>query len=403
MPSWRRARPPTPNWPTSSTPSPPLSRAPSSAGRPGPGLGERRGAASADRRRRGARLARRAAPDEPDAVRRRRRPPCWTELSPAARAMLDHVEAGSGEADAGLGAARDHARRGRHPRRGADRRAGCWCRVGRGWSGSRARCRSRCAAGTPPASRIDVPPEVATSERDVRAGRPRRRRAPPSRRYAAWSWWSTTGAAHPPVALRSGAARRCATSRRRPTTPSSTSRRPRSCVEVAAAAGLLATWPDADGNPAWTPTEAFDTWCDEPRPTAGRRLARAWLDTERLPFLVGTRDDAGKPRNALDPELTSRIAPETPADDARRARRRCPPGEVLATGTGPPSVVARLAWLRPRRPPSRADQVVAALDESGHLGSPASAGSRRTPARCWPATTPLRCSRPCCRPRSTTC
>ena len=43
------------------------------------------------------------------------------------------------------------------------------------------------------------------------------------------------------------------------------------------------------------------------------RLARAWLDTERLPHLVGTRDAAGKTRNALDPELTSRVAPETRA------------------------------------------------------------------------------------------
>ena len=41
---------------------------------------------------------------------------------------------------------------------------------------------------------------------------------------------------------------------------------------------------------------------------------------------------------------------------------------MVATGTGPSSVVARLAWLRPRRPPSRAEQVVAALAESGHLG-----------------------------------
>ena len=45
-----------------------------------------------------------------------------------------------------------------------------------------------------------------------------------------------------------------------------------------------------------------------------------------------------------------------------------PSGLVVATGTGPASVVARLAWLRPRRPPSRAEQVVATLSESGHLG-----------------------------------
>ena len=67
---------------------------------------------------------------------------------------------------------------------------------------------------------------------------------------------------------------------------------------------------------------------------------------------------------------------------------------MLATGTGPASVVARVAWLRPRRPPSRAEQVVAALDEAATSGSPASAGSRRTPRCCWPATTPRHCSRP---------
>jgi hypothetical protein len=45
-----------------------------------------------------------------------------------------------------------------------------------------------------------------------------------------------------------------------------------------------------------------------------------------------------------------------------------PPGLVLATGTGTASVVARMAWQRPRRPPSRTAQVVAALDESAHVG-----------------------------------
>ena len=45
-----------------------------------------------------------------------------------------------------------------------------------------------------------------------------------------------------------------------------------------------------------------------------------------------------------------------------------PPGHVVATGTGPASVVARLSWLRPRRPPSRAEQVAAALDRVGPPG-----------------------------------
>jgi hypothetical protein len=138
-------------------------------------------------------------------------------------------------------------------------------------------------------------------------------------------------------------------------------------VELSAAAGLLATWPDADGNPAWTPTEAFDSWCDEPASQRWRRLASAWLSTERLPSLVATRDEAGRARNALDPELTSRIAPET-RTMTLTVLAELPRGQVLATGTGPASVVARVAWQRPRRPPSRAEQVVAALDEAAQVG-----------------------------------
>jgi hypothetical protein len=41
---------------------------------------------------------------------------------------------------------------------------------------------------------------------------------------------------------------------------------------------------------------------------------------------------------------------------------------VLAAGTGVAGVVARVAWLRPRRPRTRADQVLWALDEAAALG-----------------------------------
>jgi hypothetical protein len=213
--------------------------------------------------------------------------------------------------------------------------------------------------------RVDVPPEVATSERDAALVD----RAAAGAAFEAVrrvellvDHWGT----HPPVALRTGAlavrdlkAAADFAQLDEPTTAL--------LIEVAAAAGLLATWPDPDGNPAWTPTEAFDAWCDEPAGDRWTRLARAWVDTERLPFLVGTRDDAGKTRNALDPEHTSRIAPETRAMVLAELAA-LPAGHVVATGTGPASVVARLAWLRPRRPPSRAEQVVAALAEAGHLG-----------------------------------
>ena len=214
--------------------------------------------------------------------------------------------------------------------------------------------------------RVDVPPEVATSERDAALVD----RAAAGAAFEAVrrvellvDHWGT----HPPVALRSGAlavrdlkAAADFAQLDEPTTAL--------VIEVAAAAGLLATWPDPDGNPAWTPTEAFDAWCDEPAGSRWTRLARAWLDTERLPFLVGTRDDAGKTRNALDPEHTSRVAPETRA--MTLAQLAALPSGLRWSRPAP----ARPRWS-PGSPgcgrgghPSRAEQVVAALSESGHLG-----------------------------------
>lgn len=138
-------------------------------------------------------------------------------------------------------------------------------------------------------------------------------------------------------------------------------------VEVAHAAGLVATTADRDGNPAWVPTDLFDTWSAQDPAPRWAALARAWLDTPRLPSLVGQRDPQGKAWNALQPELSSATAAE-----ARRMTLEVlaglPAGQVVASGTGPPSVVARVGWLRPRRPRTRADQVAAALVEAAALG-----------------------------------
>ncbi|UDY24223.1 helicase-associated domain-containing protein [Nocardioides sp. Kera G14] len=138
-------------------------------------------------------------------------------------------------------------------------------------------------------------------------------------------------------------------------------------AEVAVAAGLAATAADEDGNPSWMPTDAFDAW--SARPTAERWLvmARAWLDLERAPGLVGGRDSAGKPVNALVAELVSPDLAET-----RRmvlaSLAELPAGEVLAATTGVPALVARLGWLRPRRSRARESQVLWAVTEAGFLG-----------------------------------
>ncbi|MDO9495821.1 MAG: helicase-associated domain-containing protein, partial [Nocardioides sp.] len=138
-------------------------------------------------------------------------------------------------------------------------------------------------------------------------------------------------------------------------------------VETASAAGLLASRADADGNPVWVPTDVFDGWVAKDLPQRWALVARAWLESPRLPGLVGSRDPAGKPWNALTPELSSRSMPETRLMTLR-VLEELPPGEVLAAGTGLPSLVTRLAWLRPRRHRSRADQAAWTLEEAAALG-----------------------------------
>jgi hypothetical protein len=292
------------------------------------------------------------------------------ELTPAALALLEHVESGSGEA--APGSARPDATT-------ADARTPAEELLARGLLVPGRAGLVRVPGEVQIAMRggramrepLAEPPEVAWTERDV--GQVDHTAAGAAfdvvrRVELLVDHWGT----RPPVALRNGAlsARDLKSAAETiqldlPTTAL--------LVEVAAAAHLVATWPDFDGNPAWTPTEAFDAWSDEPAGHRWAALARAWLDTERVPGLVGSRDDQGKPRNALDPELAARFAPETRAM-ALTALADLAPGRVLASGTGTASVVARVAWLRPRRPPSRADQVVSALDEAGHLGVSALGG-----------------------------
>lgn len=142
-------------------------------------------------------------------------------------------------------------------------------------------------------------------------------------------------------------------------------------VEVAHAAGLLATRADAHGDPVWVPTDTFDAWTAQDHGHRWLRLAHHWLVMPRLPALVGSRDPAGKGRNALGTApgtgLTSQIAGET-----RRmtltAMAGLAPGEVLAAGTGVPSLVAHVTWQRPRRPRTRPEQVAWAVEEAAALG-----------------------------------
>ncbi len=133
-------------------------------------------------------------------------------------------------------------------------------------------------------------------------------------------------------------------------------------VELAGAAGLLA--PDGEEQPAWVPTHAVDDWADEPVPVRWTTLARAWLGSDVVASLVGTRDRSGGVRAAL-------------TDDVRRpsstALRRDLLVELGAVDPGRAAtreeLLARLDHRSPRRAgPGRDDLVARLLQEAAWLG-----------------------------------
>ncbi len=287
-----------------------------------------------------------------------------TALSPAARALLDHVVAGGGEATAGS------ARRGLRPDQaetpaeeliahrlltpGADERFVVPGEVGIALRGGR--------TTTAP---VDVAPGLATTERPERM----------STAVAVGSaaefvrrcellleWWGTRPASN----LRTGGLGvrelRAAAAHLQVGDAEAAL-----LIETASAAGLVGSRADTDGNPAWVPTDAFDEWLGSDPATRWVVLARAWLTSPRLPGLVGSRDSDGKTWNALVPDLASPLMPEVKAM-ALGELADLPGGTALAAGTGLPSLVARVTWLRPRRPRTRAEQVGWAVDEAARIG-----------------------------------
>jgi hypothetical protein len=132
-------------------------------------------------------------------------------------------------------------------------------------------------------------------------------------------------------------------------------------VEVAHAAGLIAAGGGVDGE--WLPTTGYDLW--RVRPTAERwvSLALAWSHMDRVPGLVGERDERERPLNALHADLRRSAA----------APIRVAALGVLAAAPGlaptPESVLDRLAWEQPRRRgPLRERLTEFALREAEQLG-----------------------------------
>lgn len=132
-------------------------------------------------------------------------------------------------------------------------------------------------------------------------------------------------------------------------------------VEVAHAAGLTAAGGSVDGE--WLPTSGYDLW--RIRGTADRWvvLAATWLQMDRVPGLVGERDDRDRPLNALHPDLRRSSAPAVRA--ATLGVLHAAPG--LAPSRD--SVLRRLAWEQPRRRgPLREQLTEFALREAEQLG-----------------------------------
>ncbi|MER6946616.1 helicase C-terminal domain-containing protein [Nonomuraea sp. NPDC000554] len=132
-------------------------------------------------------------------------------------------------------------------------------------------------------------------------------------------------------------------------------------VEVAHAAGLLASGGSVDGE--WLPTSGYDLWRVRPTEERWVALATTWLHMDRVPGLVGERDDRDRPLNALHPDLRRSSAPSV----------RSAVLGVLASAPGlaptRDSVLDRLAWEQPRRRGPRREQLTEfTLREAEQLG-----------------------------------
>ncbi len=134
-------------------------------------------------------------------------------------------------------------------------------------------------------------------------------------------------------------------------------------VELAAGADLVA--PSEGVPPDWVPTTQADVWLAGGPETRWSHLARTWLDLPRLPGLVGRKDEAGKPINALSDGVRRPLAPR----DRRRVLdglAELRPGHAVAT---PAQLADVLAWRAPRRGGRLRDEVVGwTLAEATTLG-----------------------------------
>lgn len=133
-------------------------------------------------------------------------------------------------------------------------------------------------------------------------------------------------------------------------------------LETAHAAGLLATDDRLSGE--WLPTREYDLWRQSPPERRWTRLARAWLDSDRVPSLAGSPDAGNRMRNVLGPGSIRPAAPQARRDVLTELGLAEP-----GSSPEPASLFARLAWRHPRRRSAVYTELVeTALTEAAALG-----------------------------------
>ncbi|MEV7007383.1 helicase-associated domain-containing protein [Streptosporangium sp. NPDC051022] len=133
-------------------------------------------------------------------------------------------------------------------------------------------------------------------------------------------------------------------------------------VEVAHAAGLIAASGSVDGD--WLPTPAYDGWRVKSTEDRWVVLATTWLTMDRVPGMIGERDERDRLLNALHPDLRRSAAAEVRATALSML-------SAAGSGVAPSleSVRERLSWEQPRRRGGRRDQLVEfTLREAEQIG-----------------------------------
>ncbi|MGQ4600262.1 helicase-associated domain-containing protein [Nocardia sp. R6R-6] len=153
-------------------------------------------------------------------------------------------------------------------------------------------------------------------------------------------------------------------------------------VELLAAAKLLEKGlpdppPEFDStDDFWAPTPAVDAWLQAPPARRWATLARAWLDLDRMPWMIGMRDANDKPLAALSLELRT---PHAPPD--RRTILGLLAEHPSGTALDPADIGRVLAWRQPRRRrnfrPEVVEQTLAEAAALGFVGR----GALGSPAR----------------------